>query len=157
MLANQDVANDRPRSCTRDAAEWQRICRAVAFTLGARRRRGRRVRLQQQQPSQRARPPARRVIRWGHGWSCKRHRATFLHELGLALERQAEEHHRLEEEKKLDSQTKPAFGGCRIQTTARRLRGVPQGPAHWRPPVHLPCVKTIAEAKVMLGTPPRSC
>ena len=43
--------------------------------------------------------------------------------------------------------------GCRIQTTARRLRGVPQGPAHWRPPVHLPCVKTIAEAKVMLGTP----
>ena len=37
----------------------------------------------------------------------ERHHATFLHELGLALERQAEEHHRLEEEKKLDLHTKP--------------------------------------------------
>ena len=35
----------------------------------------------------------------------QRHHATFLHELGLALERQAEEHHRLEEEKKRESRS----------------------------------------------------
>ena len=33
----------------------------------------------------------------------ERHHATFLHELGLAFERQAEEHHRLEDKKKRES------------------------------------------------------
>ena len=38
----------------------------------------------------------------------ERHHATFLHELGLAFERQAEEHHRLEEEKKRESRKLPS-------------------------------------------------
>ena len=38
----------------------------------------------------------------------ERHHATFCHELGLALERQAEEHHRLEEEKKRESRKLPS-------------------------------------------------
>ena len=38
----------------------------------------------------------------------ERHHATFLHELGLALERQAEEHHRLEEEEERESRKLPS-------------------------------------------------
>ena len=52
----------------------------------------------------------------------ERHNATLLHELELALERQAEEHHRLEEEKKRESRKLPSQAEKRREWRKRRQK-----------------------------------